>query len=580
MSISVVVSLLALGANPPVEAVGVNIGFHCSWSGHFLFVDGMMRARPWIPFVPGSETFDSGAKVPVDDRGMPLKIPFVPAEGGPPQVVRTIFFEELEGQYPAGEYVITFKGTGLVEIEGDPGRHRLKGAGRYPIQVQPGVHGFGIVIRRSDERDPIRDLHVWLPGFEGSKKRLHPKSSDRLIGFSVLRPMQTMSVNEGEYPCETPVPAHDPRCVQSWRSRTKPNHFTQFTPRGVAMEYMIELSNQVGADFWPGIPHAVDDEWVRRAAVMIRDQLDPKLKVYVELSNEIWNSNGDYPQHEYFRAIGRRDGLAAKDMPHDDPDFGRRAYVRRAAQVFRIFYKVFGRSAKRRLVKVIPGHFGNPWHSERLLMHLADKSLNPSGIKADAVAVGAYFGGTAAYGLAGEGKEKSATVDVLLDRAEASLGQPMDTIEDDTFAGFANAHRKIAKRYGITTIAYEGGQHLVFGSGQPSPLHQVIHAANRHPRMAKLYEKMFKLWYGAGGGVFAAYAFVGNYGNYGAFGHLEHIAQPLEDAPKFQALRNQMESFGVRLAEPIVRPPVGWDWFYSPRGPFSGKWWPYSGSLN
>lgn len=568
MSASLLVSLLAIGAAPADKALGINLDFHVSWAPHWMFVDGMKRARPWVPFVPDSDVWHSGATIPLDEQGMPKRVPFVPPEGGPPQHVRTVLFDELDGRFPAGKYVLEFQGSGVLEVEGDTPNRVIRAPGRHVLDVTPTNRGIWFIIRRSDPKDHIRNMKLWLPGFENAKDPIHPEMAARLKGFAVLRPNQTMSTNGGDYPCDNQVAAHDPACVQRGATRPKPSYFTQATSRGVAIEYLADLANRAGADLWPGIPHAVDDAWVRDLATVLRDRLDRKRKVYIELSNEIWNFSGHYPQHDYFIALGRKHRTFSKDMPKDPTDAGRRAYLRRALQVWKVFEDVFGPGAKSRIVKVVPGFFGIPWASERMLSHLEDRTLNPRGVKADALAVGAYFGGTVADALVEEGRAKSAGIDEVLDRAADSLGNIEDSEEAPTFAGLTRAHVTVARKYGVPLIAYEGGQHLALSSMQPSPLNAVIQAANDHPRMGQLYEKMLDIWFGLGGGLFVAYSFVSKYSEYGTFGHLQSMTQPDHTSPKLQALRNRMVAFGADLAPPLLAPPFGRRWAHVLTGGF------------
>ncbi|MBX2812359.1 MAG: hypothetical protein KTR25_11140 [Myxococcales bacterium] len=538
---------------PPDEAkLGLNLGVLCSWTSHLIFVDAMMRARPWIPFPPNTTVWDAKVPVPMDRHRMPKKIPFVPEKGGSALAVRTMFYDGLDGQYPAGKYVLSFEGSGEIHINGDPGFHKFSKPGRYPILVKPGNTGWFLEIHRSDEKNPIRNLHVWLPGFENAKNMLHPMATYRMEGFSAIRAMQTMALNTGSYPCHNGEKATDPNCVNKWSDRTTPDLYTQHWSQGMALEYVIALANQAGTDLWPGIPHAADDEWVRNAALMIRERLDPKLKVYVELSNETWNSSGLYPQHYYFRELGRREKLFSKDHPEDDTETGRRAFVQRSVQVYKIFEEVFAESGSQRLIKVMPAFFGWSAVAESLMKNLSDKTLNPSGVKVDALAVGAYVGVEVKDMM----KEDPSPITVtrLLDKMESVLGVATDGPKTPTFVGFTKAHALIARKHNLSLIAYEGGQHLLGSQlGSDSPVHEVIYEANRSPRMEKLYDKLFKYWYGAGGQLFLAYAFIDRYSWYGAFGHLEHTLQPLELAPKFRALRRQLQKSGGKLNPPVTQ---------------------------
>ena len=59
-----------------------------------------------------------------------------------------------------------------------------------------------------------------------------------------------------------------------------PQHQTQSRDEGVSLEYMVELSNVLEADMWYCIPHAADDDYVRKAAELIKEKLHPDRKLY------------------------------------------------------------------------------------------------------------------------------------------------------------------------------------------------------------------------------------------------------------------------------------------------------------
>jgi hypothetical protein len=63
---------------------------------------------------------------------------------------------------------------------------------------------------------------------------------------------------------------------------------------GVAYENLIEMSSkEAGADPWFCVPHLATYDYVRAMAELIatsRVMLGPDVTVYVELSNEVWNT--------------------------------------------------------------------------------------------------------------------------------------------------------------------------------------------------------------------------------------------------------------------------------------------------
>jgi hypothetical protein len=53
---------------------------------------------------------------------------------------------------------------------------------------------------------------------------------------------------------------------------------------------MVILSNYLSANSWFCIPIEASDDYVRKFAGYLKNNLRADLKIYVELSNEVWNS--------------------------------------------------------------------------------------------------------------------------------------------------------------------------------------------------------------------------------------------------------------------------------------------------
>jgi hypothetical protein len=52
---------------------------------------------------------------------------------------------------------------------------------------------------------------------------------------------------------------------------------------------MVDLANRLALDSWICIPHLADDNYVTETARFFRRNLRTDVKIYVELSNEVWN---------------------------------------------------------------------------------------------------------------------------------------------------------------------------------------------------------------------------------------------------------------------------------------------------
>ena len=103
---------------------------------------------------------------------------------------------------------------------------------------------------------------------------------------------------------------------RTWTDRVKPTDRTQYQAeagygwqgKGGAWEYAVELANETGKDMWINLPLQTDDDYVTKLAQLLAygsdgsnpytapqanpayPPLNAGLKVYVEYSNEIWNT--------------------------------------------------------------------------------------------------------------------------------------------------------------------------------------------------------------------------------------------------------------------------------------------------
>lgn len=216
-----------------------------------------------------------------------------------------------------------------------------------------------------------------------------------------------------------------------WATRKLPTADQTTSP--VAFEWQIDLCNRTQKDYWVNIPHAASSDYMKKLAGLIRDKLDPRLRIYVEWSNEVWN--GGFPQREYARSQGENLGLAG-----DDKGFAYQMY--QSVRTFETFEAVFGKD-KSRLVKVISGQAANWGVCELHIEALKDPKINPLGTMPDVYAVAPYFAGANLAELNDVGIPESATW------------------VTDTY--------RCAKLANLKVVAYEGGQDSYLAAGGPGP---------------------------------------------------------------------------------------------------------------
>lgn len=297
---------------------------------------------------------------------------------------------------------------------------------------------------------------------------------------------------------------------------------------------MVALANRLHVNPWFTMPHVSDDGFIRSFAQLVHSSLDRRLKVYVEYSNEVWNTV--FPQTEYAKKKGLELRLSS------DPDEAMiRWYARRSKEVFSIWETAF--EGRQRLVRVFATNTYQPEYDE---IPFKTREYIRGGV--DAIAIGAYFGGELGT------KEN-------IDRVEKmtldELFRELETVHIPDVLKEVARHVEVGRRYGVPIIAYEGGQHLAamaadFGDEPLSPkINALFDAANRDPRMGLLYWKLVEGWSRiTGGQLFVHLENCSTVNKNGRWGLLEYLEQPRTQAPKYDAVQRWMEG-----APP---PPVAW----------------------
>ncbi len=305
-------------------------------------------------------------------------------------------------------------------------------------------------------------------------------------------------------------------------------NLTMLIRSGIAVEDIAEISNDANIDSWVTIPHLVDDNYIRNFARVLNEKLDSDRKVYVEYSNEVWNTAGPFRQTQYAEAMGRHEGIGIHAFK-----------AKRSAEIFKIFEEEFGDG---RVINVVAGQAANPWIAEQYFKALENSSYNPSGVGPEAYAIAPYFG----YNLADLIEEG--------DFERLSVSQILDLVieeADERTARMTRMNREVADEYDVSLFAYEGGQHLVIpGNLEWSDNEKFesylnkLYEINRHDKMKTAYDMYFVAWYENGGGLFLQYTYVGFQSKHGSWGMLEYQNQPIDEAPKYAAYLQAMKQLG------------------------------------
>ncbi len=476
---------ISLLAATPDKGLGINLHGIRYWAPTLPFADVFKQAGEWIPQRAGSQAWNTGEPLDIASDGWVRSL-------SPGQQAATVVMSG--GRYPAGRYRVSYDGRGEVFL-GLDARIVDRRGNDLMVEVKP-KNSVILKVMHTDPADPVRNIRMSLADSDpsGQFSLFNPAYLDYLHGFRVVRFMDWSNANLND--------------VVRWADRTRVEHASQDRETGVALEYMLQLAGELGANPWLTVPHAADDEYVRQMAELIKARLPATRKFYIEYSNEVWNSQ--FPQHAYAVREAARLGL------RDADDF----YARRSLEVFRIFEEVFGGSA--RFVRVLSGQAVNTWRGKRLLDY-PDIARH-----VDAYAIAPYFG----YQLAGGLDPKNTPIETLMAKLNESVAETQ---------GVLRANTTLTRKAGVQLIAYEAGQHVTNPAGQDG----FCATINRHPFMGDLYRKYLDVWSReTGGALMVMFADMSSYGRSGCWGLSEYYGQDLSAAPKLRAVRQYLRKAG------------------------------------
>ena len=493
-----IVNVSASADRPPL---GINLARVDDWSTEFAFLDAFKTSRPW--FSGSRTTWQDTRPIDLDEHGWVRSLQ-------PGQIVRTLMFWDLNlapGRYPAGRYIVQYEGEGTLEYT--PNVRRVESTpGREVLEVDPTRSGIGLFITVVNPANYLRNIQVRMPIEAPEGEVFNPVFLDRIKNYRVIRFMDWMATT-GDWT------ATGGSRQQHWADRPKLEDARWSNTHGVPVEIMVALANRIGADAWFCMPHLADDDYVRRFAEAVHTSLDPKRTVYLEYSNEVWNSQ--FAQAHYAQQQGLALGLSQN--PYEAQI---RYHSRRSREIFAIWEGVF---PKEHLVRVLSSLAADAWTSETALTY-GDTLAHT-----DALAIAPYFG----ISPQDQARVQAMSLDALMAELEShSLPQAQSWMRQQA---------AVAARHSVQLIAYEAGQHLRGeGTFQTDPaLNALFDAANRDPRMGALYTRYLQDWFEAGGQLMNHYHNCGAYSRYGRFGSLEYLDQPRAEAPKYDALQRYLE---------------------------------------
>ncbi len=508
--------------------------------------EGVSRSTPegWITHSGSTWETREEAYLQLDPEGYPTSLSASSADPHRPQRFNSVGVLLLRGlansnvgkgpPYRPGRYIVLYDGQGTLNY-GFDAKLVSSSTGRDILDVANPTTGGGIDLRITST-DPthtgnyIRNIRVVKAEEENLLKAgevFRPSYLKLMQRFAVIRLMQWLGIDDSG------------GAIVNWSERSMLKDGGWGTEHGVPIEIAVQLCNAVRADCWLNVPHAANDDYIGHMASLVHDLLGTHQKLYIEFSNEVWNSG--YAQYAFATARGRAlwPGAGVSDF-----DYNRSWFGMRTAQMCDT-WKAIWRSDASRLVCVLGAQAANPYTATQSLacpLWRGARRAPCASHNIDAVAIAPYFGGSF----------PSAWISQP-DGGLASLFAAMITRNDRSIpergwlgqiSAFEAAYRRALASYRLPLNGYEGGQTLVgfpaFQNG--SPMVNLFIAANRDPRMAAAYTAALNAWKANGGQVWALFADVGQPSQYGEWGALESFLDaegPFDSAsPKWRAIQS------------------------------------------
>jgi len=276
LAVSIVFTFFQSAFAQELNNIGVNVNFEEDYSSDRAYADAMRVARAW--YKPGGVT-----KANMDERGWPTE---------DAEIIVWHGIENMHGTYKlkftgsASGIVATWVSATITNI--------IYTAATNTTTADLTINVSGALkLTFTGTSGGIKDVKLMKPIAPGSTTSYEftdeftTHFKEMLSKFKVVRFLNWSKTNGST---ET---AWNTRCPDDfcWGMAKTAGYSS-----GTSWESMIRLMNEINRDIWINIPVSATDDYVTQLATLFKNTLNPNLKIYVEYSNELWNTAGPFPQ--------------------------------------------------------------------------------------------------------------------------------------------------------------------------------------------------------------------------------------------------------------------------------------------
>jgi hypothetical protein len=218
----------------------------------------------------------------------------------------------------------------------------------FDFVVAPGSNGFILIDLSDTRRTPADPLNSGFTNF----KMLRPGYGDdaALFHTPLLSVFDSVNFTAVRYMNFTGANGSDPDYpgVTEWTDRKLLDDASQVAistigkREGACWEHVIDFANRTQTDPWINVPISASADYVTQLAILLQNTLDPTLNIYVESSNEVWNTAPGFEQNQYNQAQALDLGIGEQEN-----------HARRAVELAQIFGYAFGTGALNDRIRVL-----------------------------------------------------------------------------------------------------------------------------------------------------------------------------------------------------------------------------------
>lgn len=380
--------------------------------------------------------------------------------------------------------------------------------------------------------DPLNtgftNFKMFRPGYANDDNLFHTAFLDLFdeLDFSAIRYMVFTKTNGSDpiYPAE-----------KNWIDRKLPSDAAQTGMNalnkrdGACWEYVIDIANRTETDAWINVPISASTDYITELAELFKANLSADLRLYVESSNEVWNTAPGFEQSDYNESEAAALGITSIEN-----------HARRTIEIAQIFETVFEiGSLNSRVQVILCSH--KPmlvWWVEPMLEYIESTFGAPSNY-ISAISCQTYFSG---------GEDDGESISEILTDCHTSITDQIDAVD---LAGRKQwIERANAWELSGGFTSYEGGPD--HGGGGIVNMENRILAERSEGMCEEMRYNLDEGFLQLGGKLAMQFTLTSSYNRYGCWGLTDDVNDPDRNY-KFQCIKDLLATEPLDIDEDVKK---------------------------